>query len=122
MDATGTQLFGARLEGPGSPALEEPSQKSYTTAVVLSSLVGFVGLQHFYLGRRLEGLLDVGLTIGWVWSLAVDSWGWFALFVAADGIHALTATILLLTGSYKDGEGRRVCYPGQRLRPRHIAP
>jgi len=97
--------------------MEGRSPKSYATAVVLSAVVGFVGLQHFYLRRWAEGVLDLALTAGWVWALAVESWGWFALFAVADGAHALWATIVLLVGSYRDGDGLRVCYPGQRLDP-----
>jgi TM2 domain-containing membrane protein YozV len=103
-----------------SGLLEQPSPKSYATAVVLSGVVGFVGLQHFYLGRWAEGVLDVGLSIGWICALAMSEYGWFALFAIADATHAFVTTILLLIGSYRDGEGRPVCYPGQRLSPRRI--
>jgi hypothetical protein len=30
-------------------------------------------------------------------------------------IHALVVTIVLFTGNFRDGEGRIVCYPGQKL-------
>ena len=33
----------------------------------------------------------------------------------ADLIHSFAVTIMLLTGNFKDGEGRVVCYPGQKL-------
>jgi TM2 domain-containing membrane protein YozV len=89
-------------------------------AVSLSSALGWVGAQHFYLGRWAEGLLDVGLTLGWIAAFAAGELLWGVLFLVADLGHALVATILLLTGSYRDGEGRRLCYPGQRLRPRSI--
>jgi len=95
---------------PGSTA---PSSKSYATAVVLSSLLGFVGLQHFYLGRWAEGALDVALTAGWIASFAAGEPLLGVLFLLGDGAHALATTILLLTGRFKDGQGRVVCYPGQ---------
>jgi hypothetical protein len=40
------------------------------------------------------------------------------LFVVADFGHALVVTILLLTGNFRDGEGRLVFYPGQPVRSR----
>jgi TM2 domain-containing membrane protein YozV len=100
--------------------LEQRSRRSYTTAVVLSSIFGFVGIQHFYLGRWGEGLLDVGLTIGWISALLTGHVLWLLLFLVADGGHVFVVTIMLLTGNYRDGDGLRVCYPGQRLAPRLI--
>ncbi len=97
-----------------------PSPKSYWRAVILSSVSGWLGMQHFYLGRWAEGLLDVGLTIGWISSFALDQQLWGVLFMIADFGHAMFATILLLIGGYRDGDGLRVCYPGQRLRPKRI--
>jgi TM2 domain-containing membrane protein YozV len=101
--------------------LEDRSPKSYATAVALSSALGFVGLQHFYLGRFGEGLIDLLLTAGWVLAAANEQWALFALLLVTDGAHALWATIALLTGNYRDGNGLRVCYPGQRVGPRQIA-
>lgn len=37
---------------------ETPSDKSYTIAVVLSAVFGVVGIQHFYLGRLVEAVID----------------------------------------------------------------
>ena len=100
----------------GPTGTAEPSPKSYARAVVLSSLFGFVGLQHFYLGRVAEGLLDLGLTIGWIWSFATGQALLGFGFLVLDIAHAFTVTIMLLTGNYRDGDGRLVCYPGQKLR------
>jgi TM2 domain-containing membrane protein YozV len=116
MDATRAQPSSTGMQVASNSGLLE----NYATAVVLSGVLGFIGLQHFYLGRWAEGLLDVGLSIGWICALAMGEYLWFALFAAADVIHAFTTTVLLLIGSYRDSEGRRVCYPGQKLSPRHI--
>ncbi len=106
---------------PIDPALlEVPSSRSYARAVVLSSVAGFVGLQHFYLGRHAEGLLDVGLTAGWIYCFVTGAVGWGMVFLVLDMGHAFFTTIRLLTGNQRDAEGRRVCYPGQRLRPTTI--
>jgi len=40
---------------------------------------------------------------------------WALLVAAIDAIHTFIVTIMLLTGSFRDGHGRLVCYPGQRL-------
>ena len=97
---------------------EEPSPKSYGVAVCLSGIFGYIGIQHFYLGRWFEGALDVGLTIGWISGLAYGEDVGFCLFLAADILHSLVVTIMLLTGSFRDGDGLLVAYPGQKLPPR----
>jgi TM2 domain-containing membrane protein YozV len=94
---------------------ETPSAKSYAHAVILSSLFGWLGVQHFYLGRWGEGLIDVSLTLGWIVAFASGEILLGVGFLAADVGHQLWVTIALLTGSFRDGEGRRVCYPGQQL-------
>jgi len=106
------------MDSPVLPRQELPSTRSYGTAVVLSSVVGFVGGHHFYLGRWAEGVLDAGLTVAWVVCFALDQIVLGVLFVVADFGHALVVTILLLTGKFRDGEGRLVCYPGQPVRSR----
>ncbi len=119
MDAAGSQR--TALAQPASVVrLEQPSPRSYTTAVVLSSIFGFVGIQHFYLKRWGEGLIDLGLTAGWLWAIFAGEGLWLLFFLVADVGHAFVVTIMLLTGSYRDGDGLRVCYPGQRLAGRPI--
>jgi TM2 domain-containing membrane protein YozV len=78
---------------------------------------GFVGVQHFYLGRYVEGLIDVWLTVAWVYAFVVAGdllLG--AIALGADLTHSFVVTIMLLTGNFKDGEGKFICYPGQELR------
>lgn len=108
------------MESPAPPELGGRSPKSYATAVCLSSTLGWIGVQHFYLGRWVEGMLDVGLTAGWIIGFATDQPLLGLLFLAGDLSHALRTTVLLLTGDFRDGEGRRVCYPGQRFGPKAI--
>ncbi len=100
--------------------LETPSPRSYARAVILSSLFGWLGVQHFYLGRWAEALLDVGLSLGWICAFLFEQTLLGAVFFLADFGHATFSTILLLVGGYRDGDSLRVCYPGQRLRPRRI--
>ena len=97
------------------PGALQPSQKSYSKAVILSAVFGFVGVQHFYLGRLGEGILDLGLTTAWIYFFATGRPLLGVLFLIADLVHALTVTIMLLTGNYRDGDGHVVCYPGQKL-------
>ncbi len=100
---------------PGLPGSLQPSSKRYATAVVLSSIFGFLGIQHFYLRRPLEGLLDLGLSVGWIWSFAVGEVLLGVTLLVLDMAHAFVVTIMLLTGNFNDGDGRVVCYPGQKL-------
>ncbi len=99
----------------GLPGCEVPSSRSYAKAVILSGVFGFMGLQHFYLRRWGEGLLDLGLTAGWLWGFLTGHVLWGVVFLVVDSAHALFVTIALLTGSLRDGSGRLVCYPGQKL-------
>lgn len=94
----------------------EPSEKSYTIAVCLSAIFGVIGIQHFYLGRYLEATIDLGLAIATVYFFVSGQFGLAFLFGAADALHTLIVTIMLLTGSFRDGRGRLVMYPGQRIR------
>jgi TM2 domain-containing membrane protein YozV len=97
------------------PGSLQPSPKSYATAVALSAVFGFLGAQHFYLGRVVEGLVDLGLTAGWIGCFAAGKVLYGVAFALLDFGHSLAVTIQLLTGNCKDGEGRVVCYPGQKL-------
>ena len=96
--------------------LETPSEKSYAIAVSLSAIFGVVGIQHFYLGRWLEAFIDLGLAIVTVTLFIIGEPLWGLLFGAIDAIHTFVVTIMLLTGSFRDGHGRLVCYPGQKLK------
>jgi TM2 domain-containing membrane protein YozV len=112
MQAPMTDVPAAADAQPGSL---QASPKSYAKAVALSAVFGLVGVQHFYLGRHLEGLLDVGLTFGWIVCFAMGEITFALIFVLADVAHSFEVTIRLLTGNFRDGDGRVVCYPGQRL-------
>ena len=95
--------------------METPSTKNYAVAVCLSAIFGIIGIQHFYLGRYFLGLMDVSLTILAIYFFITGQWFFALLFLGIDFIHSLIVTIQLLTGSFRDGEGHIVCYPGQKL-------
>jgi len=99
---------------PERAGSHQPSSRSYAVAVILSSVFGFVGVQHFYLGRLAEGILDVGLSIGWIVCFMHGEVALGIVLMVADFAHAFGVTIMLLTGNYRDGDGRMVCYPGQK--------
>ena len=93
----------------------ECSEKKYVVAVCLSGVFGVVGIQHFYLGRWVEGFADVGLTFGAITFFMQGEFLGAAIMAGADFLHTFIVTIMLLTGSFKDGSGKIVCYPGQKL-------
>lgn len=95
--------------------MKQPSSKSYAVAVCLSAIFGVMGIHHFYLGRYVEGLIDLSLFIATIYFYFNGQIFWAIGFGVVDGIHTFIITIMLLTGSFKDGEGKYVCYPGQRL-------
>jgi hypothetical protein len=92
-----------------------PSNKSYAVAVCLSAIFGVMGIHHFYIGRYLEGMVDFTLFVLTMYFWFTGQLGLAALFFIIDGIHTFIITIMLLTGSFKDGEGRIICYPGQKI-------
>jgi len=98
-----------------SPPIQ-PSDKRYGIAVSLSAIFGVMGIHHFYLGRHLEGMIDLGLFIATAYFFYTDHIGWAAALFLIDALHTFIITIMLLTGSVKDGKGRYVCYPGQKLK------
>ena len=91
------------------------SKKSYTVAVCLSAVFGIIGIQHFYLGRYFLGLTDVLLSILAFYCFISGQMLYALFFFSLDFFHSLIVTIMLLTGSFEDGEGFTVCYPGQEL-------
>lgn len=95
--------------------IKEPSPKSYVVAVCLSGIFGVMGIHHFYLGRYIEGLVDLALFIATLYFWYSGQVGWALLFFVVDGIHTFVVTIMLLVGAIKDGNGKLVCYPGQKL-------
>ena len=91
------------------------SKKSYTVAVCLSAVFGITGFQHFYLGRNFLGLADLSFSILTLYFFISGQFLYALLFFGLDFFHSLIVTIRLLTGSFEDGEGCIVCYPGQVL-------
>lgn len=89
------------------------SRKSYGAAVCLSAVFGVLGIHHFYLGRHLHGLFDLGLTASFIYFFAIDRAIIGLIFLVVDVLHTLIVTIQLLVGAYRDGEGGIVAYPGQ---------
>jgi hypothetical protein len=98
------------------PQFPEVSPKSYAIAVALSGLFGVLGIHQFYLGRYLEGIFDLGMAIATLYFYITGNLLLAFLFFAIDGLHTFIVTIMLLVGSIKDGKGRLVCYPGQKLK------
>jgi len=94
----------------------EISEKSYTIAVCLSGIFGVVGIQHFYLGRLVEATIDLGLLILTIYLFVTGHFGLALLAGAIDAAHTFIVTIMLLTGNFRDGQGKLVPYPGQTIR------
>jgi len=91
------------------------SEKSYVVAVCMSAIFGVVGFQHYYLGRWIEGTIDFLLFALTIYFYVNGELLWAFLVFAIDSMHTFIVTIMLLTGSFKDGSGKLVCYPGQKI-------
>lgn len=96
----------------------ETSKKSYTVAVCLAAVFGVLGIHHFYLGRLLHGIFDLGLSIVGLTLIVVGQSNVLimtgAILLGIDVLHTLYVTFKLLVGEYKDGQGNLVTYPGQK--------
>ncbi|MEQ9451429.1 MAG: NINE protein [Pseudomonadales bacterium] len=96
--------------------IETPSQKSYVIAVCLSAIFGVVGIQHFYMGRYVEATIDLGLFLLTLYFFFTGQNLYAIITFALDGLHTLIVTFMLLTGTFRDGDGHLICYPGQKLK------
>ena len=94
----------------------EVSSKSYIISVILSAIFGVIGIHHLYLGRYVEFFIDFSLFAATIYFWFSGQIIWAVITGFIDGLHTFVITIMLLTGSFKDGSGRTVCYPGQRIR------
>jgi len=94
---------------------EYPSEKSYVIAVCLSGIFGVVGIQHFYMGRYVEAFLDLGMFILGFYLFFTGQNLYAVIVFAIDALHTIVVTFMLLTGTFRDGTGRLICYPGQKL-------
>ena len=85
---------------------EEISDKGFVPMILLSFFLGAIGVHRFYAGKIGTGILQL-LTLGGL--------GIWTMIDFPDCIHALIVTIALLTGSFRDGDGKVVTYPGQKI-------
>ncbi len=104
--------------------MTQPSEKSYGTAVCFAGVFGLLGIQHFYLGRYLLGLLDLGLSVAafafFFLGQSTESIIFGMIFLLIDIVHSIYVLVKLLAGEYEDGEGRLVMYPGQKIHPENV--
>ncbi len=105
----------SKMELSSTVLAPQPSSKSYAIAVSLSAIFGVIGVHHFYLGRYLEGIFDFSLFVATLYCYVTGNILWAIAYFVIDSLHTFIITIMLLTGSFKDGKGRYVCYPGQKL-------
>ena len=70
----------------GAPMQGAVSDKDWLTTLLLSLLLGALGVDHFYAGKTLTGILKL-ITLG------------------GCGIWALIDLIMVITGNFKDSNG-----------------
>ena len=76
-------------DAPGSAGVEDRTDRRILPAFILCFFLGVFGAHRFYAGRTLTGILQL-LTLGGL------------------GIWMLVDLILIVTGSFTDGKGRRI--------------
>ena len=74
------------MEGAAAPMQSGVSDKDWLTTVLLSFFLGALGVDHFYTGKTMTGILKL-ITVG------------------GCGIWALIDLIMAITGNFKDGNG-----------------
>ncbi len=96
------------------------SDKKYAVAVILSGIFGIFGIHHFYCGRIAHGIFDLSLSVLGFFFIYASTSGIQVVIglclLAIDVIHTIVVTFMLLVGSYKDGQGKIIAYPGQKLK------
>ncbi len=74
------------MEGAAAPMQGGVSDKDWLTTVLLSFFLGVLGVDHFYTGKTMTGILKL-ITFG------------------GCGIWSLIDLIMAITGNFKDGNG-----------------
>ena len=72
------------MQGAAAPVQGGVSDKDWLTTVLLSFFLGALGVDHFYTGKTMTGILKL-ITVG------------------GCGIWALIDLIMAITGNFKDG-------------------
>ena len=73
-------------EGMQQQGMPMNSDKDWMTTLLLALFVGFLGVDHFYAGKTMTGILKL-ITLG------------------GCGLWSLIDLIMIITESYKDGNG-----------------
>ncbi len=85
--------------------IQPVSDKSKTAAALLSFFLGGLGIHRFYVGKVGSGIAMLLLTIfGGILTFVFVG----VLMLIAVGIWDLVDFIIILTGSFKDGQGRYI--------------
>ena len=93
----------------------EVSDKKYVTAVILSGVFGVMGIHHFYVERWGMGIFDFGLFIAFFYFWLQADYVFAIPVLLVDLVHTVFVTYLLFVGKYKDGSGKLIVYPGQKI-------
>lgn len=96
-------------------APNDHSEKSYVTAVVLSAIFGVVGIHHIYVERWGMFILDFGLLVATIYFYINGQLAIAAAFFLIDLVHTVIVTYQLFVGQYRDGAGKIIPYPGQKI-------
>jgi TM2 domain-containing membrane protein YozV len=91
------------------------SNRNYVVSVILSAIFGVIGVHHFYLRRWAMGIFDFLLFVTTIYFYIQGNFTLGTVFLILDGLHTLFVTYQLLTGQYREGDGKLVTYPGQKI-------
>ena len=86
MQPQGMPAQGMQQQGMQQQGMPMNSDKDWMTTLLLAILVGSLGVDHFYAGKTMTGILKL-ITLG------------------GCGLWALIDIIMIVTESYKDGNG-----------------
>tara|TARA_X000000368_G_scaffold108454_1_gene84271 strand:+ start:2737 stop:3027 length:291 start_codon:yes stop_codon:yes gene_type:complete len=89
--------------------MEQISDKSYITTVILCGIFGMLGIHHFYIKNYAHGIFDLSIFIVGVSLFVSDTlWGVGLLLLVIDFLHTCVVTYMLITEVQHDGDGKLI--------------
>ena len=83
-------IFCEKCGGRQEAQQDGPSDKSFVATILLCIFFGPLGIHRFYVGKIFTGVLTIFTIFGFF------------------GIWAMIDTIMIVTGNFKDSDGRKI--------------
>jgi len=74
-----------------------------------------MGIHHFYVERWAMGFFDLGLFLAFFFFWLKADYIFAIPLLLIDLVHTVIVTYWLFVGKYKDGSGKLITFPGQKI-------